>query len=94
MEFEKAKEMAEFFKVIADETRVRILYLLEDNEYNVQEIASSLGMTHSAISHQLSKLRQYRLVKARRDGKEVYYSLDDDHVHSIFNMTLEHLLHQ
>jgi len=94
MEFEKAKEMAEFFKVIADETRVRILYLLEVSEYNVQEIANSLDMSHSAISHQLSKLKQYRLVKAKRVGKEMYYSLDDDHIHSIFNITLEHLEHR
>ena len=94
MEFEQAKEMADFFKMIADETRVKILYLLENSEYNVQQIASSLNMTHSAISHQLSKLKQARFVKSRRNGKEIYYSLDDAHIHSIFNITLEHLKHK
>lgn len=94
MSFDKADEMAAFYKVVGDRTRVKILYTLVDGERCVQEIADALEMTHSAISHQLAKLKDYRLVKARREGKEIYYSLDDDHVLKIFNLTLEHLEHQ
>lgn len=94
MSFDHADEMASFYKVIGDKTRVRILYTLVNKECCVQEIADALNMTHSAISHQLAKLKDYRLVKSRRDGKEIYYSLDDDHVLKIFNLTLEHLRHQ
>lgn len=93
MSFEKADEMANFYKVIGDKTRVKILYTLVNQECCVQEIALALNMTHSAISHQLSKLKEFRLVKARREGKEIYYSLDDEHVLDIFNLTLEHLKH-
>lgn len=93
MTFNKADEMAAFYKVIGDKTRVKILYTLVDGELCVQEIAEKLNMTHSAISHQLSKLKKYRLLKSRREGKEIYYSLDDDHVLEIFNLTLVHLEH-
>lgn len=91
--FTKADEMAAFYKVIGDKTRVKILYTLIDGELCVQEIADKLEMTHSAISHQLAKLKKYRLIKSRREGKEMYYSLDDHHVLDIFNITLEHLEH-
>lgn len=94
MAFTKADEMAAFYKVIGDKTRVKILYTLVDGELCVQEIADRLEMTHSAISHQLAKLKKYRLLKSRREGKEIYYSLDDDHVLEIFNLTLQHLEHQ
>lgn len=94
MIFHKADAMAEFYKVIGDKTRVKILYTLTMHEKNVSEIASDLEMSASAISHQLSKLKDFRLVKSRREGKEIYYSLDDDHVLKIFNLTLEHLDHQ
>lgn len=93
MTFEKVDEMAAFYKVIGDKTRVKILYVLVDGELCVSEIAEKLEMTHSAISHQLSKLKEYRLLKSRREGKEMYYSLDDDHVLDIFNITLQHLKH-
>lgn len=93
MMFNKADEMAAFYKVIGDKTRVKILYVLVDGELCVQEIAEKLDMTHSAISHQLSKLRKYRLIKSRREGKEMYYSLDDEHVLLIFKLTLQHLQH-
>lgn len=93
MMFNKADEMAAFYKVIGDKTRVKILYVLVDGELCVQEIAEKLDMTHSAISHQLSKLRKYRLIKSRREGKEMYYSLDDEHVLEIFKLTLQHLQH-
>ena len=93
MTFEKVDEMAAFYKVIGDKTRVKILYVLVDGELCVSDIATKLEMTHSAISHQLSKLKEYRLLKSRREGKEMYYSLDDDHVLDIFNITLQHLKH-
>ena len=93
MMFNKADEMAAFYKVIGDKTRVKILYVLVDGELCVQEIAEKLDMTHSAITHQLSKLRKYRLIKSRREGKEMYYSLDDEHVLEIFKLTLQHLQH-
>ena len=93
MTFNKADEMAAFYKVIGDKTRVKILYTLVDGELCVQDIADRLEMTHSAISHQLSKLKKYHLIKSRRLGKEMYYSLDDDHVLDIFKLTLTHLEH-
>lgn len=93
MEFDKVDEMATFFKVIGDKTRVKILYTLVNEERNVSEIASMLDMTHSAISHQLSKLKEYRFVKSRKEGKESYYSLDDEHVVEIFQLTYQHLGH-
>lgn len=94
MKFEKVDEMAMFYKVIGDPTRVKILYTLLEKEHNVSEIADALEMTPSAISHQLARLKQFRLVKSKRVGKEIYYSLDDEHVLQIFNLTLEHLEHQ
>ncbi len=94
MVFEMAEQMAAFYKVIGDTTRVRILYVLSEQELCVADIAKACGLSQSATSHQLAKLRDVRLVKAKRDGKEVYYSLDDDHVVQIFHLTLEHLRHQ
>lgn len=93
MLFEKVDEMAAFYKVIGDKTRVKILYTLVEKERNVSEIATMLEMTHSAISHQLSKLKEYRLVKSRKEGKESYYSLDDEHVLEIFQLTYQHMKH-
>ena len=85
-------ELAELFKVFGDTTRVRILYALSAQEMCVCDIADLLDMTHSSISHQLRVLKQARLVKFRRDGKIVYYSLADDHVKHIFNEGLNHVL--
>ncbi len=84
-------DAAELFKVFGDSTRIRILAALSRSELCVCDIASLLGMTKSAVSHQLRILRQTKLVKTRRAGKEVYYSLDDDHVAKIIAMALEHL---
>ena len=84
-------DLAEFFKVFGDTTRIRILYLLFEEELCVCDIAELLNMTPSAISHQLRQLRQFRLVKARRDGKTIYYSLADDHVRSIIDQGWEHI---
>lgn len=84
-------KLAELFKVFGDPTRVRILYALTIQELCVQDIADKLSMTHSAISHQLRVLKQMELVKFRRDGKTIYYSLADDHVKTIMAQGLEHV---
>lgn len=84
-------DLAELFKVFGDSTRVRILSALFVGEMCVCDIAKLLGMTQSAISHQLRILKQARLVKNRKDGKTVYYSLDDEHIKNIFDQGLEHL---
>jgi DNA-binding transcriptional ArsR family regulator len=83
--------LADLFKVFGDSTRVRILCALQYSEMCVCDIAVLLGMTKSAISHQLRSLRQTRLVKYRRDGKVVYYSLDDEHVGNVFAQGLLHV---
>jgi DNA-binding transcriptional ArsR family regulator len=84
-------DLAELFKVFGDSTRVRIISALLHAEMCVCDIAALLGMTKSAISHQLRALRQTKLVKYRRDGKVVYYSLDDAHVEGIFKQGLAHV---
>jgi DNA-binding transcriptional ArsR family regulator len=83
--------LAELFKVFGDTTRVRIISALIHAEMCVCDIASLLGMTKSAISHQLRALRQTKLVKYRKEGKVVYYSLDDDHVATLFAQGLIHV---
>ncbi|WP_077532883.1 ArsR/SmtB family transcription factor [Massiliimalia massiliensis] len=85
-------DVAELFKVFGDSTRVKILYALFESEMCVCDIADLLGMTQSAISHQLRVLKQSRLVKYRRDGKTVFYSLADGHIKTIFDQALEHVL--
>ncbi len=84
-------EMSELFKVFGDSTRTRILSGLAVSEMCVCDIADLLKMTKSAISHQLRILRQTKLVKVRKQGKEVYYSLADNHIELIFRMALEHV---
>lgn len=84
-------DLAELFKVFGDSTRVRILWALDEAEMCVCDIAALLNMTQSAISHQLRVLKNARLVKSRREGKIVYYSLDDEHVKEIFDQGLIHI---
>ena len=84
-------DLAELFKVFGDSTRVRILWALDSSEMCVCDIAYLLNMTQSAISHQLRVLKQAALVKSRRDGKIVYYSLADEHVRTIFDQGLSHI---
>ncbi len=84
-------DLADIFKVLGDSTRVKILSALFQAEMCVCDIAALLGMTQSAISHQLRVLKQARLVKYRKDGKVVYYSLEDEHVKSIFDQGLVHI---
>lgn len=86
-----ASNLAEFFKVFGDTTRIRILNALFEDEMCVCDIAALLGMTQSAISHQLKALKQARLIKNRRDGKVIYYSLDDEHIKQIFDQGLNHV---
>lgn len=88
---DEAFALAEFFKVFGDKTRIKILQLLNVQETCVHEIAACLAMQQSAVSHQLKILRHYKLVKVRREGKHVFYSLDDDHIMQIFDNGLEHV---
>lgn len=90
-EEEMLYDLAEVFKVFGDTTRIKILYSLFKNEMCVCDIAILVGTTQSAISHQLRILKQAKLVKYRKEGKAIYYSLDDEHVKSIFNAGLEHI---
>lgn len=85
-------QMSELFKMFADASRLKILSLLFKEELCVCDIAELLEMTHSAVSHQLSVLRQNRIIKFRRSGKNVYYSLDDEHIQLIYNAGLHHIL--
>ena len=84
-------DLAELFKLFGDSTRIKILYALFEAELCVCDIAQLLGLTQSAISHQLRILKGGKLVKFRRDGKTVYYSLADEHVRSIINQGMEHV---
>ncbi|MBE6612062.1 MAG: winged helix-turn-helix transcriptional regulator [Ruminococcaceae bacterium] len=84
-------QLEELFKTFGDSTRIKILYVLHESELCVCDIAAILGMTQSAISHQLRVLRHNRLVKSRRAGKQICYSLADDHVKTIISMGIEHI---
>ena len=86
-------QLAELYKVLGDSTRIRILDLLAQRELCVQDIADGLTMTQSAISHQLRILKQAALVKCRREGKSIFYSLADNHVETILHQGLEHICH-
>ena len=84
-------DVAELFKNFSDSTRIRILYCLIENERSVSEITDLLNMNQSAISHQLRILKNSKLVKNRREGKTVYYTLADDHVYNIISQGIEHV---
>ena len=88
-----ASHLADLFGTLSDASRLRIIDSLLGGERSVGEIASRLGMTESAESHQLRRLRVMRLVRIRKDGRQVFYSLDDDHVARLFEMGLEHVIH-
>ena len=90
-EDEKLYDLAELFKVLGDTTRMKIIYALFQEEMCVCDIADLLNMTQSAISHQLRVLKQARLVKFRKEGKTVYYSLDDNHINQILNCGMCHI---
>ena len=87
-------KLAEFFKILGDTTRVKILYALDRNEMCVCDIANVLSMSKSSISHQLSTLRRSGIVKCNKKGKEVYYMLDDEHIKQVFEIGTEHIEHK
>jgi DNA-binding transcriptional ArsR family regulator len=91
---EQAAELAELFKALGDPTRVKIISALIGRERCVHDLTVLLHMGQSAVSHQLRYLRNLRIVKRRKEGKTVYYSLDDDHIEQIFSQTLKHLEHK
>ena len=86
--------IAEFFKILGDTTRTKILFALDQNEMCVCDIANVLGMSKSSISHQLGTLRRSGIVKCRKSGKEVFYMLDDDHVKKVIEIAIEHIEHK
>ena len=88
---EELHDLAELYKIFGDSTRIRILFVLFEAEVCVCDLAQTLHMTQSAISHQLRILKQNKLVKSRREGKSIFYSLADGHVRTIINQGLEHI---
>ena len=84
-------DLADFFKTFGDTTRVKILYALMEQDLCVADLAEAIDATQSAVSHQLRTLKQSRLVRAKREGKNVVYSLSDDHVHSILDQGMTHI---
>lgn len=88
-----AESLADVFRALSDPTRVRLVSALDAAELSVGALADALGMTLSAVSHQLRLLRDLHVVRARRDGKRIYYSLDDEHVYSLYRRALEHVAH-
>lgn len=91
---DEAQQVAEIFKLLGDTTRVKILQVLAREELCVCDIAAVVNMGQSAVSHQLRLLRSARLVKYRKDGKMVWYSLDDNHVMNLLNQGIEHIKHR
>ena len=87
-------DLSAFFKMMGDPTRIKMMYLISQGDVCVQDIACALGMTKSAISHQLSGLKDSKIVKSRREGKNVYYSIDDDHVHAVLSLAMTHIQHR
>lgn len=94
LQMEFIQEMADFFKVFGDATRIRILQILLEDEKNVGDLAEALEMSQSAVSHQLRVLRQNDLVKYRKEGKVVFYSLDDEHIQTLLEQGMTHLRHK
>lgn len=88
---EKLYDLADLFRIFGDTTRIKILYTLRNQELCVNDLAQSLNMTQSAVSHQLKILRQSKLVRNRREGKSLFYSLNDHHVVTIIDQGMEHI---
>lgn len=93
LEDQVANHLAELFRALSDPNRLRILSVLVGCEKHVQEISDQVGMSHSAVSHQLRGLRQMQIVRARKQGRLVFYSLADDHVTQLFQVGMDHVLH-
>lgn len=87
-------KLSDFFKVMGDSTRLRLLLALQKSEFCVSDLANLSGMSRSAVSHQLRALKNAKLVKVRKDGKSVYYSLDDDHINNVLDVAFEHILEE
>ena len=85
------QDLADLFKLFGDNTRIRILWALSESEMCVCDICATLKMKQPAVSHQLKNLKQSRIVKSRRDGKVIYYSLDDEHIRRLLDLGMEHL---
>lgn len=90
-DFKDISDLSDFFKVMGDSTRLQLLIALQTGEFCVSDLSNLLNMTRSAISHQLKALKVAKLVKSRKDGKTVFYELDDDHVREILEKSLEHI---
>lgn len=90
---EEIAQVVSFYKVLSDETRLRILYALKEHELCAGDIAVLLDMTKSAVSHQLAVMRKMHQIKSRRDGKNVFYSLDDEHIVDILEEAMVHMVH-
>lgn len=88
-----ASDVAELFRALSDTSRIRIISVLAAGERHVGALAEAAGISESAVSHQLRGLRQLRLVRARKDGRQVYYCLDDDHVADLYRRGLDHVQH-
>ncbi len=88
-----AAQVAELFSALSDTSRIRIIAALTQNEKNVSALAEIVGISESAVSHHMRHLRQMRLVRARKEGRYVFYALDDDHINDLFRCGLEHVLH-
>ena len=91
---EAIEKLDDFYKIMGDGTRLKILTALESGELCVSDLAELVAMSRSAVSHQLRALKAAKLVKNRKDGKTVYYSLDDEHIHSIIKVALAHILEE
>ena len=93
VESETAARLAQTFQALSDPTRIRLISTLTSSELCVCDLAALLGMSQSAVSHQLRSLRDLRLVKSRRAGREIFYTLDDDHIRELFELGLKHVQH-
>lgn len=90
---EHLNKLADFFKIMADTTRLKIIYALYASEMYVDDLSNTIGVSQSAVSHQLRILKQMRIVKFRREGRMIYYSLDDHHIYKILAAGFEHISH-
>ena len=90
---EIAAQLAELFRALSDPNRIRLISVLSTGEFNVGSLAAEVGVSESSVSHHLRGLRQMRLVRARKDGRQVFYRLDDDHITDLYQRGLEHILH-
>lgn len=88
-----ASHLAEIFRALSDPSRIRIISVLANGETNVGSLADAVGISESAVSHHLRGLRQMRLVRARKQGRQVFYSLDDDHIAELYHRGLDHIQH-